>query len=941
MRTDATRNSNVFLAGMCLVALLALISLSVAEATTNTVPQIQAIYGGRITAINSIELTDQPNVSRVFAATESANSIFYGDVDHALAMPYATNNFRFTVVPDFNAQANFGQVGGIAGHPASGRLFIVDDAGLLSCDPTTAGTRITNIIGQVTQPPPPAPPVPSGPCFISIFIQDSTLLAIGNMGDSNLLYFGAIDTGGNFTKSDSPITIGGSGVNARALLVHPTNQCVYIYDCDSTNGLIKSTAAFNALSGATFSSVNVTNVISSWTGTKRFGIAPDGRLFIAGNNSGGNKACIYSDNDGKSWTTVDTGAGGTTGGNVECAGDTNNYHVYFGSMVSTNKGITGSWQGIAQFGTRETNPNDGVVVADAINSLTVYVTTDQGIGASTNGGHDLFEIDYGLEAVQIQDLDMNAAKTLAWTASKSGLRKGTGTPMALQWTENGIFPNFDGSPFYSIAIDKTDASGNTVYAGNARLYKTTDGGTNWPAPIWNIDVNTNGFQSGGYFSSLKASGQTVVAGFYDQGTTRGGLLISSDSGTNWAQAMTEVDVNDVLLMSDGTLLVAAAYDSATGVGGVYQVAATAVIRELTNAVGIRNLAEDSSGGVYASGQDSSYALKVYYRAASGATWTEVTTTGLPPELQAVNGRGPVITVGKDNNTNDLPIMAVSVSLYYLAHGGSAWQTSSSLTYPAGSQINVLYWDELMVGTSEGLYGQVLNAESNASVENDYDGDGKSDLAVYSAGYWSIYSLVNGLILINGGVWGGSDSITVPGDYDGDGKADLAVYSAGYWSIYSLVNGLILINGGAWGDADSIPVPGDYDGDGKADLAVYRAGYWSIYSLANGLILINGGAWGDADSIPVPGDYDGDGKSDLAVYNAGYWSIYSLANGLILINGGAWGDADSIPVSGDYDGDGKSDLAVYNAGYWSIYSIANGIVLNNGGAWGGADWTPVR
>ncbi|MBU0716069.1 MAG: VCBS repeat-containing protein, partial [Verrucomicrobia bacterium] len=93
------------------------------------------------------------------------------------------------------------------------------------------------------------------------------------------------------------------------------------------------------------------------------------------------------------------------------------------------------------------------------------------------------------------------------------------------------------------------------------------------------------------------------------------------------------------------------------------------------------------------------------------------------------------------------------------------------------------------------------------------------------------------------------------DYDGDGKSDLAVYSAGYWSIYSLANGLILNNGGAWGDADSIPVPGDYDGDGKADLAVYNNGYWSIYSLANGLILINGGAWGDADSIPVSGDYD--------------------------------------------------------------------------------------
>ncbi|MFH1476186.1 MAG: VCBS repeat-containing protein, partial [Verrucomicrobiota bacterium] len=830
MRTDATRSGKVFLAGLCMAAVLAAPGLAVAEEATNTLPQIQAIYGGRVCAVNSIELTDQPNVSRVFAATESANSVFYGDVEHSLAVSYATNNFRFTVVPDFDAQANFGQVSGIAGHPASGRLFVVDDAGLFSCDPTAAGTRVTNIVGQVTQPDPPAPPVPSGPSFKSILIRDSTLLAIGNMGDSNQLFFGVIDAGGDFTQSSgSPITVGGAGgVNTRALLVHPTNQCVYIYDCDSTNGLIKSSGAFNVLSGATFSSVAVTNVISSWIGDKRFGIGPDGRLFIAG-SSGGNKVCVYSDDDGASWTTVDTGKSGTTGGNLECAGDTNNYHVYFGTAVSTNKGVAGSWQIIAEFGTYETHANDGVVVADAIEPMIVYVTTDQGIGASTNGGHDLFEIDYGLEAVQIQDLDMNAAKTLAWTASKSGLRKGTGTPMALDWTPNGIFPTGDGAPFYSIAIDQQDTTGNTVYAGNCRIYKTTDGGTNWTRK-WDIDGNTNGFQGGGYFSSLQAAGSIVVAGFYDQGTTRGGLLISSDSGTTWAQAMSEVDVNDVLLMSDGTLLVAVAYDLATGAGGVYQVTATDATRELTDAVGIRNLAEDSEGGVYASGQDSSYALKVYYRAASGVTWAEVATSGLPTTSQIVNGRGPVITVGEDSNTNDLPVMAVDVSLYYLPPGRSTWQTSSALTYPAGTQISVLYWDDLMVGTSEGLYGQAMGAELNASVDGDYDGDGKSDLAAYCAGYWSIYSLVNGIIAINAGEWGGANATPVPGDYDGDGKADLAFYRDGYWSIYSLANGLILANAGEWGGADCTPVPGDYDGDRKADLAVYRNGYWSIYSL---------------------------------------------------------------------------------------------------------------
>ena len=44
---------------------------------------------------------------------------------------------------------------------------------------------------------------------------------------------------------------------------------------------------------------------------------------------------------------------------------------------------------------------------------------------------------------------------------------------------------------------------------------------------------------------------------------------------------------------------------------------------------------------------------------------------------------------------------------------------------------------------------------------DYDGDGISDLAVYSGGYLSIYSLANGMILNNGGILGGPGWTTVP------------------------------------------------------------------------------------------------------------------------------------------------------------------------------------
>lgn len=65
------------------------------------------------------------------------------------------------------------------------------------------------------------------------------------------------------------------------------------------------------------------------------------------------------------------------------------------------------------------------------------------------------------------------------------------------------------------------------------------------------------------------------------------------------------------------------------------------------------------------------------------------------------------------------------------------------------------------------------------------------------------------------------------DFDGDNKSDLAVFRPGapgnsFWYILNSSNATVdIINFGQSGDDES--VVGDYDGDGKADLAVYRGG----------------------------------------------------------------------------------------------------------------------
>ena len=57
---------------------------------------------------------------------------------------------------------------------------------------------------------------------------------------------------------------------------------------------------------------------------------------------------------------------------------------------------------------------------------------------------------------------------------------------------------------------------------------------------------------------------------------------------------------------------------------------------------------------------------------------------------------------------------------------------------------------------------------------DFDGDGRSDKAVYRDGIWFIFrSSDRKVTKIE---WGGlAQDIAVPGDYDGDGRMDIAIY----------------------------------------------------------------------------------------------------------------------------------------------------------------------
>jgi hypothetical protein len=305
-----------------------------------------------------------------------------------------------------------------------------------------------------------------------------------------------------------------------------------------------------------------------------------------------------------------------------------------------------------------------------------------------------------------------------------------------------------------------------------------------------------------------------------------------------------------------------------------------------------------------------------------------------------NGSNTKVGVDKVSATQALTVHTQHVSDYN-GDGKTDYTIARDLGAANGHQ---LQWWILFNGTN--TY-DALNwgaANTDTTVPADFDGDGKTDVAVWRSNgtdpaFYIFLSKTNTVRVVPFGLDG--DDPSVVADYDGDGKADPAVYrmatSPGDYSWWYYIGSNNNPNGDTtfvpWGSADDLAVPGDYDGDGRGDFVIARddsngnAIFWRFQSTAG----IDVEYYGLTSDYFVPGDYDGDGKTDLAVVrgvNGSYqWFYRPSSTGAVSAAPAAYWGADSgdAIVQGDYDGDGRTDFAIFR------FSTATFWVQASGGA----------
>jgi hypothetical protein len=672
-------------------------------------------------------MTTVPTVT-MFMATESANSVFYQTGSRVTSTdpssPGVATFSGWQVMPTLDESAEYGStIDGLACHGPSSTLLFLHEGTLYSTTPTaTANTEL------------------DGPGIQDVLVIGDDVLYVRNgMAASDLdLVRGEMDASGTYTEVDV-LTFSTSTMGDRPKLVldEYTDELFVTFP--------RQTQMVVMTFGDTYDNITSTTTVSSLLNPSpndplvewaAFDVAPDGRWYVMGNSSyelagtGHDRQVAYSYDNGGTWDQFDLNAPGPAGGVygndivfIEHDGSSQ-FSVLSGDVVSHAYGISGTWTDIGHLATDgDTRANSGFVCVDPIFDQMVYFTTNQGTGYSMDRGETTNNMCDGMLAIQVNDIDMTADKQNAWVASKSGVRRVTDYLLPTKAWSDAIWPNLDGSPYKCMEI--LDDNAETVIAGNTRLHKLSADGS-WTT-VLDPTIGTTGsaFNYGTKFMSVEQSptnSNLIYAGAIQEGTLKGGLFVSVDGGNSFVQLelnasstpSQDEDVLDIAFVQEGSEEVAyvALSNEDGGQGNVFRVIHDATTGSFSVAYNFDpsdcdfigpfdNSIHDlqlSAGGdtLFAGGQNEGTGNPVlFFKELDGASnWGIMGMTSVP----VTDYEGGITALAFGNNR---VFIAMEEDIYYYDHGTGVWTLGYS--YPEGTQINVMYYDELLVGTGTGLY----------------------------------------------------------------------------------------------------------------------------------------------------------------------------------------------------------------------------------------------